>query len=49
MSFGNLLNLPADNVKRRVRYIENIEKKLANTRIADVFNQTCLNELYIYV
>ena len=49
MSFGNLLYLQADNVRRRVRYIENQENKLANTRIAAVFNQICYNEnIHIY-
>ena len=46
-----------ENIKRSLRAIECIEKKLANTRIATVFNQTCLNEyplltctnIYIYI
>ena len=44
MNFGNLLYCQPDNIKRSLRNIEGIEKKMANTRIATVFNQTCLNE-----
>ena len=57
MNFGNLLFGQPDNIKKSLRNIESIEKKLANTRIATVFNQTCLNEyllptftnIYIYI
>ena len=44
MNFGNLLYCQPDNIKRSLRNIEDIEKKLSNTRIATVFNQACLNE-----
>ena len=44
MNFGNLLYCQPDNIKRSLRNIEGIEKKMANTRIATVFNQACLNE-----
>ena len=47
MNFGNLLFSQPDDIKKSLRNIESIEKKLANTRIATVFNRTCLNE-YIY-
>ena len=50
MNFGNLLFLQPDNIKKSLRNIEGIEKKLANTRIATVFNQTCvLKWIYIYI
>ena len=50
MNFGNLLSGQPDNIKKSLRNIESIEKKLANIRIAAVFNQTCLNEyIYIYI
>ena len=48
MNFGNLLFGQPDNIKKSLRNIQSIEKKLANTKIAAVFNQTCLNE-YIYI
>ena len=48
MNFGNLLFCQPENIKRSLRAIECLEKKLANTRIATVFDQTCLNE-YIYI
>ena len=48
MNFGNLLFGQPDNIKKSLRNIEGIEKKFANTRIATVFNQTCLN-MYIYI
>ena len=44
MNFRNLLFCQPENIKRSPRAIEYLEKKLANTRIATVFNQTCLNE-----
>ena len=57
MNFGNLLFGQPDNIKKSLRNIESIEKKLANTTIATLFNQTCLNEyllptftnIYIYM
>ena len=56
MNFGELIYLQPENIKQRVRKIENLEKKLANARIAILFNKTCLNEnilpiftnIYIY-
>ena len=47
MNFGNLLFFRPDNIKKSLRNIEGIEKKLANTRIATVFNKTCLKELIV--
>ena len=45
MNFGNLLSCQPDNIKRSLRNIvEGIEKKLASTRIATVFNETRKNE-----
>ena len=57
MNFGELIYLQPDNVKKLLRKIENIEKKLANARVAILFNETCLNEnilpnftnIYIYI
>ena len=48
MNFGNLLFCQPENIKRSLRTVECTEKKLANTRIATVFNQTCVN-VYIYI
>ena len=44
-------------MKKLIRKIENLEKKLANARVAILFNKTCLNEnilpkftnIYIYI
>ena len=49
--------LQPDNIKKHARNIEDQEKKLANARVAIVFNKTCLNEnllptftnIYIYI
>ena len=46
MNFGELLQLQPDNIKKQLRKIENLENKLANARVAIVFNKTCLNENY---
>ena len=50
MNFGQFLYIqPYNNKKKQVRNIENVEKKLANARVAIVFNKTCLNIcIYIY-
>ena len=56
MNFGNLLYIQPENIKRNIRNIETTEKKLANAKIAVIFNNTCLNEnllprfsnIYIY-
>ena len=44
MNFGELLYHQPENNKKLLRKIENLEKKLANARVAIVFNTTCLNE-----
>ena len=44
MNFGELLNHQPENIKKFLRKIENLENKLANARVAVVFNKTCLNE-----
>ena len=57
MNFGEFLHLHPENIKKRIRKIENLENKLANARVAIVFNKTCLNEnllptftnIYIYI
>ena len=46
MNFGELLHLHPENIKKQLRKIENLEIKLANARVAIVFNKTCLN-IYI--
>ena len=43
MNFGELIYLQSENVKKLLRKIENLEKKLANARVAILFNKTCLN------
>ena len=48
MNFGEFLYIQPDNIKTQVRNIENLEKKLANARVAVVFNKTSLN-IYIYI
>ena len=55
MNFGEFLHLHPENIKKLIRKIENLENKLANARVAIVFNKTCLNEhllptfLFIYI
>ena len=57
MNFGEFLHLHPENIKILTRKIENLENKLANARVAIVFNKTCLNEnllptftnIYIYI
>ena len=44
MNFGNLLYIQPENIKKNIRNIETTEKKLANAKIAVIFNNTCLNE-----
>ena len=44
MNFSEFLYIQPDNIKKQVQNIENREKKLANARVAIVFNKTCLNE-----
>ena len=44
INFGKFLFIQPDNIKKQVRNIENLENKLANARVAIVFNKTCLNE-----
>ena len=44
MNFGDFLYIQQDNIEKQVGNIENLEKKLANTRVSIVFNKTCLNE-----
>ena len=56
MNFGELLNHQPEKIKKLFRRIENLEKKLANSRVAIAFNKT-LNEnllpifmnIYIYI
>ena len=48
MNFGNLLYIQPENIKRNIRNIETTKKKLANAKIAVIFNNTCLN-IYIYI
>ena len=43
MNFGEFLHLHPENIKKLIRKIENLEKKLANARVAIVFNKTWLN------
>ena len=57
MNFGELIYQQPENIKKMLRNIENLEKKLANARVAILFNKTCLNEntlpkftnIYIYI
>ena len=52
MTFGEFLYIQPDNIKKQVQNIENLEMKLANARVAIVFNETCLNIyicIYIYI
>ena len=44
MNFGELIYLHPENVKKRLRKIENLEKKLTTLRAAILFNKPCLNE-----
>ena len=48
MNFGELIYQQPENIKKFLRKIENFEKKLANARVAILFNKTCLN-IYIYI
>ena len=47
MNFGELIYQQPENIKILIRKIENLENKLANARVAILFNKTCLN-IYIY-
>ena len=49
MNFGEFLHLHPENIKKLIRKIENLENKLANARVAIVFNKTCLNIYIIFV
>ena len=57
MNFGELIYQQPENIEKLLRKIENLEKKLANARVAIFFNKTCLNEnilpkftnIYIYI
>ena len=44
MNFGEFLDLHLENIKKLIRKIENLENKLANARVAIVFNKACLIE-----
>ena len=44
MNFGNLLFQQPYNIRKQVRNIETNEKKLIQTKMAVVFNNTCINE-----
>ena len=44
MNFGELIYQQPEHIKKLIRKIENLEKKLANARVAILFNKTCLNE-----
>ena len=44
MNFGELIYHQPENIKKLIRKIENLENKLANARVAILFNKTCLNE-----
>ena len=48
MNFGELIYQQPENIKKLIRKIENLEKKLANARVAILFNKTWLN-IYIYI
>ena len=45
MNFGEFLYIQPDDIKKQVR---NIEKTLANARVAIVVNKTCLKYKYMY-
>ena len=57
MNFGELLNHQPEKIRKLFRRIENLEKKVANSRVAIAFNKTYLNEnllpifmnIYIYI
>ena len=57
MNFGELIYQQPEIIKKMLRKIENFENKLANARVAILFNKTCLNEnilpkctnIYIYI
>ena len=44
INFGNLLDMQPENIKRNIINIETTEKKMANAKIAVIFNDTGLNE-----
>ena len=44
MNFGELFYQQPEKIKKLLRKIENLEKKLANARVAIVFNKTFFNE-----
>ena len=48
MNFGESIYQQPENIKKLIRKIENVERKLANARVAILFNKTCLN-IYIYI
>ena len=48
MKFGEFLCIQPHNNKKQVRNIENLEKKLANARVAIDFNKTYIY-IYIYI
>ena len=39
MNFGELICQQPENIKKLIRKIENLEKKLANARVAILFNK----------
>ena len=50
MNFGELIYQQPEDIKKLIRKIENLERKLANARVAILFNKTCLNiYMYIYI
>ena len=42
MNFGNLLYIQPENIN--IRNVETTEKKMANAKIAVIFNDACINE-----
>ena len=49
MNFGNVMYMQPENIKRNIRNIETTEKKLANAKIAVIFNDACLNIYIFYI
>ena len=57
MKFGELIYQQPEKIKKLIRKIENLEKKLANARVAILSNKAFLNEnilpkftnIYIYI
>ena len=43
MNFGELIHLQLENIKKLLRKNENLKKKLANARVAVLFNKTYSN------